>query len=149
MYRRDYKDIIGGSLLLVAGLMIAWHAMRTLEFGTISRMGPGMFPASIGLLLAGFGIAILVPAFFRSGAVEAIEWRSVLTVLASVAVFAATIRWLGLIPAIMAQIFISTLAEPKFRPRATLAMCVALPLAAYFIFSVGLDLPITLARWPF
>lgn len=149
MYQRDYKDIIGGSLLLASGLLIAWHAANTLEFGTISQMGPGMFPMSIGLLLAAFGAAIMIPALFRGGEFEKIEWRPAIAVLASIAVFAATVRWLGLLPAILLQITVSRLADTTFRPRATAAMVIVLPLAAYVIFSLGLGLPIGMIRWPF
>lgn len=149
MYHRDYKDIAGGGLLALAGAGMAWHATNTLEFGTIARMGPGMFPTSIGVLLVVFGLLIMVPAFFRAGTLEQIEWRSFLAVLASVAVFAVTVRTVGLLPAIIGQVAISTLAEPMRRPLALAAMCVILPAAAYAIFTLGLGLPLTMARWPF
>lgn len=149
MYQRDYRDLIGGALLIVAGLLIAWHAYTTLDFGTVRRMGPGMFPTSIGLVLAGFGIAIMVPAFFRPGTMEAVEWRSAGAVLASVAVFAMTIRPFGLVPAIVALIFVASLAEQKFRPISLTIMSVILSVCAWGIFSKGLGLPLVMWRSPF
>lgn len=134
---------------MLTGLLIAWHAYTTLDFGTVRRMGPGMFPTSIGLILAGFGIAIMVPAFFRPGTMEAIEWRSASAVLASVAVFAMMVRPFGLVPAIVSLIFVASLAEQKFRPISLIVMSASLSLMAYLIFSSGLGLPLVMWRSPF
>lgn len=149
MYQRDYKDIVAGALLSLTGAGMVWYASRTLDFGTISRMGPGMFPTSVGALLFVFGVLIAVPAFFRSGTHEQIEWRALFPVLISVAVFAALVRTFGMVPAIISQVAISTLAERRFRPLALLGLCTLLPLTAYLIFTVGLGLPLTMLRWPF
>jgi hypothetical protein len=149
MYQRDYRDIAGGALLLLTGIMIAWYASATLDFGTVRRMGPGMFPMSIGVILAVFGIALMIPAFFRAGDFDAVEWRSAIAVLAGVGAFALAIRPLGLVPAIVSLLVVSSLAERRFRPVSLLVMCVTLPLAAYLIFRVGLGLPLAMARWPF
>lgn len=149
MYQRDYRDLAGGALLVVAGALIAWHAYSTLDFGTVRRMGPGMFPTSIGLILVGFGIAIMVPAYFRPGDMEEIEWRSAGAVLASVAVFAMTVRPFGLVPAIVSLIVVASLAERKFRPLSLIAMSSVLSLAAWGIFSKGLGLPLVMWRSPF
>jgi hypothetical protein len=149
MYQRDYRDIAGGALLLLTGILIAWHASATLDFGTVRRMGPGMFPMSIGVILALFGVALMIPAFFRAGELEAIEWRSGAAVLAGIAAFALAIRPMGLIPAIIAVLLVSSLAERTFRPVALLVMSILLPLGAYLIFQVGLGLPLALFRSPF
>ncbi len=149
MYQRDYRDLVGGALLVIAGALIAWYAYSNLDFGTVRRMGPGMFPTSVGVVLAGFGIAIMIPAFFRPGTMEAIEWRSASAVLASVAVFAMTVRPFGLVPAIVALIFVASLAEQKFRPISLILMSAVLSVCAWAIFSKGLGLPLVMWRSPF
>lgn len=149
MYQRDYRDIVGGALLIIAGGLIAWHALSTLDFGTVRRMGPGMFPTSVGVVLAGFGMAIMIPAFLRPGTLDKIEWRSTIAVLAGVAIFAMAVRPFGLVPAIVALIFVSSLAERTFRPLSLAVMSVVLSLAAWGIFSKGLGLPLVMWRSPF
>ncbi|WP_209738879.1 tripartite tricarboxylate transporter TctB family protein [Aureimonas populi] len=148
MYQRDYRDIIGGGLLLLTGALIAWQASTALDLGTVRRMGPGLFPMAVGVLLAGFGLAIMIPAFFRQGTLDAVEIRPTLAVLASVGAFALTIRPYGLLPAIAALVFVAMLAETRFRPVALVGSIVFLSLLAYLIFRVGLGLPLAMVRWP-
>lgn len=148
MYQRDYRDIIGGGLLLLVGAWIAWHASAYYDLGTIRRMGPGLFPTAIGVILALFGLAVMIPAFFRSGTLDEFEFRSTAAVLASVAAFAMVIRPYGLVPAIAALVVVASLAELKFRPVSILASIVVLSALAYLIFRAGLGLPLAMVRWP-
>lgn len=148
MYQRDYRDIAGGGLLLILGAWIAWYAAGTLDLGALRRMGPGLFPASVGIILAVFGLAIMIPAFVRTGTMEAVEIRSSICVLASLAVFALLVRPYGLAPAIAGLIVTATLAEARFRPLSIIASIAFLSTTAYLIFSKGLGLPIVMARWP-
>lgn len=149
MHSRDYRDIVGGLLLLAIGLFMVWEAYARLNLGTLARLGSGAFPMGIGVSLVGFGIAIIVPALFRSGRLDPVEWRSAISVVASVVVFGLLTGPFGLVPAIIGLILVSSLAERKLRPVALLALCIVLPLMAYLTFRVGLGLPITMLRWPF
>lgn len=148
MFKRDYRDIISGSLLIVIGLLIAIHASQTLNFGTIRRMGPGMFPVSLGIMLIFFGVAIAVPAWFRRGTLDRIEWRALVTLLSSIAAFALTIRPFGLIPAIVSLVLVAGLAERRYRPIPLLVICVALSLFSYLVFQTLLGLPLVMYRLP-
>ena len=148
MQQPDYRDILGGGLLLLLGLFMIWYAASSLSLGTIRRMGPGMFPMGVGGLLAMFGLLIAVPALFRRGELPAVEWRTAAAVLAGIAAFAIAIRTVGLAPAIIAQLVVTAGAEREFRPLALLVMALTFPLAAYLIFGVGLGLPVPMLRWP-
>ncbi len=147
MLQRDYRDIIGGALLSVAGLWIAWYATTYLDLGTIRRMGPGLFPTGVGVLLVLFGLGITIPAFFRQGTREEFEIRSTAAVLGSVATFALVIGPFGLLPAIASLVVVSSLAERTFRPLSILVLIGVLSLMAYLIFSVGLGLPLAMVRF--
>lgn len=149
MLSRDYRDIVGGALLLVSGLVYAWYSAGNYDLGTLRRMGPGMFPMALGVLLAFFGLLIIIPALFRSGVKPDIRTWSPLFVLSGVAAFAFTIRPFGLIPAVVAVTLISSFAELEIRPVRLLLLCTILPLLAFLIFRVGLGLPIPMFRWAF
>lgn len=149
MQRRDYTDIVTGAVLALFGAFIVVYALNSMQLGTLNQMGPGYFPVMVGTALAGFGIAIMVPAFFRGGTVEPVEWRSAITVLASVAAFALLVRPLGLVPAICAQLLVASLAEPVFRPVPLIVMAITLPAAAWLIFDVALGLTLVMFRMPF
>lgn len=150
MYQRDYRDVAAGALLMLIGAGVAYYSATGLALGSIQRMGPGLFPAALGVILAGFGLLLAIPALFRAGTrIEEIEWRSVIGVLGSVAAFAATVRLLGIVPATVLLVLIAHFAEERFRPVALLSMMVVLPASAYAIFILGLGLPLAMFRWPF
>ncbi|MDO5658816.1 MAG: tripartite tricarboxylate transporter TctB family protein [Paracoccus sp. (in: a-proteobacteria)] len=149
MMSRDYTDIVGGALLVVTGLGFSAHAYFNYDLGTINRMGPGMFPMFLGLILAGFGLLQAIPAFFRQGTMPEIRIWSPLFVLSSVAAFAAMIRPFGLLPSIVVLVLISSMAELKFRPVSLIILTVTLCVMSWLIFRVGLGVPLAMARWPF
>ena len=149
MLSRDYKDIFGGFLLVVFGGWVAWYSATHYELGTFRRMAPGMFPMMLGIILAGFGVAIAAPAFFRPGERPHVRIWTPLFVLAGVAAFAILVRPFGLIPAILGVVIISSLAEMKVRPVSLTILCVALCLIAWLTFRVGLGLPMPMFRWPY
>src|SRR5690606_26264901 len=83
MLTRDYRDIIGGALLIIGGIAFSWYAAHQYDLGSLRRMGPGMFPMALGLVLAVFGLMMMVPAFFRAGTMPEIRIWSPLFVLSS------------------------------------------------------------------
>ncbi len=149
MLSHDYRDIVGGTLLAVGGAAFAWYAAEYYNLGTMRRMGPGMFPMGLGVVLAILGISIVIPALLRRGTVPEIRTRTPLFVLGGVAAFALLIRPAGLFPAIIAAVVISSLADGKIRPLSLAVLCSSLCLVAWLTFSVGLGLPLHVARWPF
>jgi hypothetical protein len=108
-----------------------------------------MPPVTLGVLLAAFGVIIAVPALFRRGRMPEILIWEPLCVLSAVAAFAAIIRPFGMIPAVLAVIIISSLAEARFRPLNLAALSATLCLIAWLTFGVGLALPIPMVSWPF
>lgn len=149
MLSRDYRDIAGGALLVLFGIAFSLYAIGHYDLGTMRRMGPGMFPAALGFVLAAFGLILLVAAFFRTGEMPEIRIWTPLFVLAGVTAFGLTIRPFGLIPAVLAVTIVSSLAELKIRPVSLALLCVALCLIAWLAFGVGLGMPIPMFRWPF
>lgn len=149
MLSRDYRDIFGGLLMVAFGVWVAWYSAAHYDLGTFRRMAPGMFPMMLGIILAGFGLAIAIPAFFRSGPKPYIRIWTPLFVLLGVGAFAILVRPFGLIPAILGVTIISSLAELKFRPVSLAILCVVLCLIAWLTFRVGLGLPMPMFRWPY
>ncbi|WP_102960482.1 tripartite tricarboxylate transporter TctB family protein [Mangrovicella endophytica] len=149
MHTKDYRDIIGGGIIILLGLFIAAYALNTLAIGTPRRMGPGFFPIGIGVLLVCFGIGIAVPAFFREGTMEQIEWRPLFAISASLLAFGLCVTPFGLVPAIAALVAVSALADSKLTIPAVLGLIASLSLICYVIFDLGLGLTLPMLRWPF
>jgi hypothetical protein len=142
MQARDYRDIAAGGALCAAGVFAGWHAASSYNLGTIGYMGPGMFPAGVGFILAGLGLMILVPALFRTGAPPQVDWRAAAAVLASIAAFAAVARFFGLIPAAVALTILAVLADGRLGVFRTLLLALGLSLLAYLVFILGLGVPL-------
>ncbi|WP_300439691.1 tripartite tricarboxylate transporter TctB family protein [uncultured Mameliella sp.] len=149
MYRIDYTDLVGGVLLVALGAGVSLVAIQYYPLGTLQRMGPGMFPAILGVVLGGLGMLLALQALRRTGKRPDIRVFSPLFVLAGVASFALLITPAGLIPAIVSIVVISSLAELRIWPVSLALLCLALCLMAPLVFVVGLGLPIPLIRWPF
>lgn len=145
----DHRDILGGALLMAGGSFVAFHAWNTLAMGTIRRMGPGMFPFWIGVLMVLIGAAILAGGFMRSGRIPPVAWRSTAAVLGAFACFALLVTPFGLVPAIVGLVAVSSLGDPSLRPLAIALLSIILSLLAWGIFRLGLGLPLTMLRWPF
>jgi hypothetical protein len=143
MQLRDSRELISGLLIGLAGASVSLFAASSYDLGTLQRMGPGMFPFGLGLVLAILGIVVAVPAFLRAGPPIVVRKRASVAVLASVAAFA-----FGLIPAIFGVTTVASTAEKGFRPVTVALLCLALSVIAFVVFRLMLNLPITLFRFP-
>lgn len=146
--KSDVRDVLGGFLLSGVGLFVAVVAGTQYTIGTLQRMGPGMFPLGLGVILTALGLLIAVPAFFRAGTETRIKVRAPLAVLGSLIVFIGVVPSFGLIPAIVGLVVVSALADPKFSSKSALILSAVLAAMAYGIFILALELPIAAFRIP-
>lgn len=148
MRAHDYRDILGGLLLIAVGLFIGLQALSNYDLGTMRRMGPGMFPAIVGGLLVTFGVILLISGWLKRG--EWPEWRiwSPLFVLSGVATFAVLIGPFGLVPAVVGVVAVSSLAELRVSPLPLAILAGVLSLMAWAVFSLGLGLAMPAFAWP-
>lgn len=149
MRTHDYRDMVGGLLLIAVGLFLAVHALSNYQLGTIRRMGPGMFPTMIGGLLCTFGVILLVSGWFRRGVWPELRIWSPLFVLSGVATFALLIGPFGLVPAVVGVVAVSSLAELRVKPVPLAILASVLSLMAWVVFPLGLGLAVPPFAWPF
>jgi predicted secreted protein len=149
MLRHDYRDVIAGAVLVALGLFVGVYALEHYPLGSLRQMGPGMFPASLGFVLAGLGVLVILPALFRTGQIERPDFRSLLAVGAGVLGFALTINSFGMVPGIVLLTVCSAPADDKLGVIGTAVLAAVLSLLAYLIFHVGLGITIEPFKWPF
>jgi len=128
--------------------------------GTLLRMGPGFFPLAASVILGLLSIALLFTAERTRDRLKespegrvnlkpfAAYMRAVVAVLASILAFALTLEPLGLVPATVLLVLISSLAIDPFRLMRVLTLTAVLSAAAVLIFVKGLGLPIAILEWP-
>ncbi len=149
MLERNYRDIVAGVALAVFGGAAAAYGLAHYSMGTITRMGPGMMPVSLGIILAGFGLAIALPALAQRGEAVDFRYRPMLVLSAAVLAFALMIERFGLVPSVFATTFIATLAETKVSTIRALGLSAAIAALTWAIFIAGLRLSIPAVDWSF
>ena len=148
MRRVDYRDLIGGLLIVLAGAGAMYHSLTAFTLGTAARMGPGYFPALVSGLLIFCGLVIAIPALFRAGRLPHIELRPLLWVSLSTLVFALLLIPFGLVPAVIAQTVVAGIADRKLPWVTSFILAGCLAGGATLIFKVGLGLIVPAFAWP-
>jgi len=146
---KSQRDFVSGLMFIVVGVVFAVGATNY-SMGTSAKPGAGYFPLILSVLMAILGAVVL----FKSLTIETeggdpigrIAWRPLIVIVVAIAVFGATITWLGLILAVPILILISSLAGDEFKWLGVVINSVVLTLFSWLIFVVGLKLTIPL--WP-
>lgn len=154
---KSQKDFFAGLMFMGIGVAFAWGA-TTYNVGNGARMGPGYFPLMLGILLAVIGIVIT----FKAATVEtqdgdkigAWAWKPLFFILAANFVFGILLGGLpsigvpamGLIVAIYALTYISSLAGNEFNAKAVFILATVLAAGSYvaFVWALKLQFPV----WP-
>ena len=144
-------------MFMGVGLAFAWGA-TTYSVGQGARMGPGYFPLYLGVLMAILGAAIT----FSSLVVESVggdkigkwAWKPLFFVILANLVFGVLLAGLpsfkipaaGLIVAIFALVFISSMAETGWKVKNTFILATILAAGSYVAFVLALKLQFQV--WP-
>jgi hypothetical protein len=154
---KSQKDFFAGLMFLVVGLGFAWGA-TTYNIGTGARMGPGYFPLLLGILLAVLGLAIVLEALVveteDGEKVGKIGWKPLFFIIAANVAFGVLLGGLpsiglpamGLIAAIYALTFISSLGGDTFNLKEVTILATLLAVVSYFTFVYALSLQFQV--WP-
>jgi hypothetical protein len=149
MYLRDYRDIAAGGLLTALGAFFVVYTILNYRLGTVTQIGPGMFPLWLGGLLSLIGIAVTASAFFRSGPRIEPHYRQFIAVIAGLLAFALTVDGLGMVPAIFFLVIAASSGDGRLGVLQVAALAAALSAISVLTFHFGLGVPIAPIRWPF
>lgn len=141
--------LLAGACVIAVGLFAAWEA-TSYSFGALNRPGPGLFPLALGLIMVGLGVGIVAESLVVRRAADALERpniRSVLAILAAFGAFALLVERAGLVPAIVAAVLVSALAEPRTRIVQAAALAAGLAAVCVLIFVEALNLPLRPFAW--
>jgi hypothetical protein len=146
MLQKDYRDILSGLLMLFIGLGVSWYSYQHYEVGTLNRMGPGFFPVSLGLVLAVIGFFIALPALFRPGSSMKVEIKTLILITLSIAIFALTLRSMGILFATAAAVLISSTADNELTWKGRIFIALGVASLVWLVFIYGLSM--VLPTWP-
>ena len=154
---KSQKDFFSGLMFMGVGLAFAWGS-TTYSVGQGARMGPGYFPLYLGVLMAILGAVIT----FQSLVVESVggdkvgkwAWKPVFFIILANLLFGVLLAGLpsvgvpamGLIVAIYALTFVSSMAESGWRVKNTFILATILAAGSYVAFILALKLQLQV--WP-
>ena len=154
---KSQKDFFSGLMFMGVGMAFAWGA-TTYSVGLGARMGPGYFPLYLGVLMAILGAAIT----FSSLVVESVggdkigkwAWIPLFFIILANLLFGILLAGLpsrkipaaGLIVAIYALVFVSSMAETGWRVKNTFILATILAAGSYVAFVMALKLQFQV--WP-
>ncbi|WP_321793484.1 tripartite tricarboxylate transporter TctB family protein [Burkholderia pyrrocinia] len=144
------KDVWGGLLMISIGIWVANHSI-SYSVGSLTHMGPGYFPLTLGVILVLAGVAIGFKGAIAerrvSKAPARAEWKAWLLICASLLAFVVFAKYLGLVAATVATVFISALGDRanSWRNAAILALSMAVVGAIIFGWALKVQLP--LFKW--
>jgi hypothetical protein len=160
---RSPLDFAGGLFLLVLAV-VGFAGAFNLPTGTLSGIGSGLLPKTLAVLIAAFGVLLVVQGFlFEGDSLEQWHLRGPVYVLGSVVVFALVIRGstlnfggilgipllatvkvpsLGLIIAGPLAVIIAAFADKSTRPVEIVVYSVVITLLSGLMFKELLNLPI-------
>jgi hypothetical protein len=147
MDRRDsLKDVAAGLIFVGLGGAFA-YAATGYDFGSMLRMGPGFFPIVLGVALVALGFAIVVQGLRGRGdpgGLGVVAWRGLVLILGAIVFFGATVRGLGLAPAVFVTAFVTALGSVENGLVRALTIAAALTVFCALIFNVALGVAVPL-----
>jgi hypothetical protein len=147
------KDFLAGLIFFAFGWAAMVIADNDYPMGSLTRMGPGNFPAGLGVVLGLFGIYLMARGA-GWGAKTAVpvqwNWRPVTCIVVSMLAFGFLVPRTGLVPALVAMFFVAALGGPRLkhsgmtRWREVLVVTAVMTALAVGVFVYLLKLPFQL-----
>lgn len=139
------RDCLSGLIFAFIGIA-AFIGGNRYDVGTASDMGPGYFPALMGLILIGLGAASVFMTL-RSGVTVPVDWSGMkpfAAVALSVIVFALLLEPIGLVLSILIALLIACSDMVRKSPLQFAALYVALTAfcVAVFVYAFSMTIPV-------
>ena len=148
------RDFYAGGIMVLLGLAVTLDS-STYDLGSLTHMGPGMFPLMLGIVLAFIGLLILGAAVLTPlGPDEHIlprqkEWRGWFCILAGPVLFIIFGEFFGMAPATFMCVFVSALGDRTSTLKSSLYLALGITIPGVLLFSYLLQLPFPIFRWGF
>jgi hypothetical protein len=139
------KDLTTGICFILIGGFFAVSTLYRLPIGSANSMGPGYFPLLLSgvLILIGLSVVILrVVSSEKDQSFGLVSWRSLILISICPILFALTVNYLGLAPALVLSCFSASMASRRIKLVYAIALTIGLTIFCLAVFIYGLGLPI-------
>ena len=136
------RNLARGLFLLAISLAFGLTAMRY-PIGDFGRAGPGLFPIVVSTMLALIAIATIIRSRFVEKTPLTLQVKNIGVILGSLCAFAVITLFVNMLAAIVAMVFIATLAGTNYSWQRNIKISIGLCLMA-FVFArlLGMNLPL-------
>jgi len=145
---RGPRDRFCGLALIVVGAAFLLEGL-TFGIGSMRYIGAGFMPVILSGILIVLGLSLTATSFRQISGFETFHLKSLISVLASIVVFALTIESLGIIPAVFLVVSVSAFSRDDMPVPNILLMSAVISVLCWAIFVVGLKIPVPSLRMPF
>ena len=148
------RDFYAGGLMTLLGAAVTLDSL-SYTLGTLTHMGPGMFPLMLGVTLTLIGVLILGTAIVAPLSdderilPEKPEWFAWACILAGPVAFIILGEFFGLVPATFACVFIPALGDRTATLKGSAVLAAGVTVFGVALFSYVLKIPFPLFRWDF
>ena len=148
--QKSLKDLLSGLIFVGIGLTFG-YATLGYNIGTALRMGPGYFPLVLSGIMVLLGVVITVQSF-ATGPDETplgrVPWLGLVLIIGALIFFGATVRGLGLVPALFVTTFMSAFASRHTGLVGAFVLAACLTLICFLLFVWALGMPLrVLGPW--
>jgi Tripartite tricarboxylate transporter TctB family len=142
------KDLIAGLIFIILGTVL-FFASQNYDIGSARRMGPGYFPALLGLLLVGLGLAAFVKGLRAktSDPLPHHQLTPLLMIFLSIVSFAFFIERAGLVVASTFCIAFACYRRLLTKPIELLIIFLGLTVFNVVVFIKLFELPLRIFWW--
>jgi uncharacterized membrane protein len=146
------RDFYAGGVTALLGAAVTLDS-TTYDLGSMTHMGPGMFPLMLGVVLTFIGILIFGNAVITPlGEDEHIlprqkEWRGWGCILAGPILFIVFGEFFGMAPATFMCVFVSALGDRTSTVKNAAILALGVTFFGVLLFSYVLQLPFPIFRW--
>ncbi len=148
------RDFYAGGLMTLLGAAVTLDSM-TYTLGTLTHMGPGMFPLMLGITLTLVGVLILGAAMATPLSdnerilPQKPEWLAWGCILAGPVLFIILGELFGLVLATFACVFVPALGDRTATLKGSALLAAGVTFFGVLLFSYVLKIPFPLFRWGF
>lgn len=136
------RNLARGLFLMAISLAFGLTSLKY-PIGDFARAGPGLFPAVVSFMLFLIGVATVVRSRYVEKTRLELNPRNIAIILGSLCAFAVVTLFVNMIAAIVAMVFIATLAGKDYSWTRNVKISIGL-VAMAFMFArlLGMNLPL-------
>lgn len=147
------RDFYAGGLIVLLGAAVALNAYNNYNLGSLTQMGPGMFPMMLGIALTFVGLLILGTALVTEhDPAETIlpeqrEWRGWACILAGPLLFIFLGQYLGMAAGTFGCVFVSALGDRTATVKSSAILAAIVTVFGCLLFAYVLKLAFPIFKW--